>query len=357
MFLNIVWKEEQLQHDEDDDAQQMVGRPQREFFDAVDEVLKAFLKVAAEALPERGLFDDGVVQALHLLQFDLHGREADEAVVAVEIGGVHVDLILCVRQGVLEIDDVAHGAGLLQQVLPAQGQAGRDALGDQTFRRVHQRGGILPVIVGLQIHDADHAAADLLSQAEHDRMASAVLVTDSEALARAVADELERQIPLLERAEIARVSIDGNGKIIVADDLSEAVDIANEIAPEHLELCVDNPFDWLDRIRHAGSVFLGRFCPEALGDYFAGPDHILPTGGTARFYSVLNVETFMKRTSFISYTQPALQNVSDDIVRLAEAEGLQALSSLTEAYLMTQLEHSFYTLDFYKSLLYYGEST
>ena len=167
-------------------------------------------------------------------------------------------------------------------------------------------------------------AADLLSQAEHDRMASAVLVTDSSALAQAVSGELERQIPLLPRAEIARVSIDRNGKIIVAPDLDTAINIANEIAPELLELCVDNPFDYLDRVRHAGSVFLGRSCPEALGDYFAGPNHTLPTSGTARFMSPLSVDDFVKKTQFTYYTAEALGKVSGQIARFARQEGLEA---------------------------------
>ncbi|MBQ9129627.1 MAG: histidinol dehydrogenase, partial [Clostridia bacterium] len=143
-----------------------------------------------------------------------------------------------------------------------------------------------------------HVAADLLSQAEHDKLASAVLVTDSYQLAQDVSREIERQIPLLERKEIARASIDSNGKIIVADDLMKAIDISNEIAPEHLELCVDNPFDYLDAIRHAGSIFMGRNCPEALGDYLAGPNHTLPTGGTARFSSPLSVDDFVKKTQY-----------------------------------------------------------
>ena len=172
--------------------------------------------------------------------------------------------------------------------------------------------------------DARVVAADLLSQAEHDKMASAVLVTDSEELAKAVSDELERQIPLLPRAEIARASIDRNGKIIVAEDLSAVIDIANEIAPEHLELCLDNPFDYLDKIRHAGSVFLGRSCPEALGDYFAGPNHTLPTSGTARFMSPLSVDDFVKKTQFTYYTADALGKVSGKIARFARQEGLEA---------------------------------
>ena len=167
-----------------------------------------------------------------------------------------------------------------------------------------------------------YAAADLLSQAEHDKLASAVLVTDSMAFAEAVQKELETQIPLLDRAEIARASIDNNGKIIVADDLSAAIDIANEIAPEHLELCVDNPFDYLDSIRHAGSVFLGRNCPEALGDYFAGPNHTLPTSGTAKFSSPLSVDDFIKKTQYTYFTADALAKVADDVAFFAEKEGL-----------------------------------
>ncbi|MBE6726341.1 MAG: histidinol dehydrogenase [Ruminococcaceae bacterium] len=165
-------------------------------------------------------------------------------------------------------------------------------------------------------------AADLLSQAEHDKNASAVLVTDSMELAEAVRDELERQIPLLERAGIARASVDGNGKIIVAETLTEAIEVSNRIAPEHLELMVDNPFDYLDKIRHAGSVFMGRSCPEALGDYFAGPNHTLPTGGTARFSSPLSVDDFVKKTQYTYYTEEALSKVADDVAFFARKEGL-----------------------------------
>ena len=172
--------------------------------------------------------------------------------------------------------------------------------------------------------DPRHAAADLLSQAEHDTMASAVLVTDSQKLAEAVQAELELQIPQLERSNIARASIDNNGKIIVADDLMQAIEIANEIAPEHLELCVDNPFDYLDSIRHAGSIFMGRNCPEALGDYFAGPNHTLPTSGTARFSSPLSVDDFIKKTQYTYYTQDALKQVAENVAFFAKAEGLTA---------------------------------
>lgn len=172
--------------------------------------------------------------------------------------------------------------------------------------------------------EASVVAADLLSQAEHDKMSSAVLVTDSYELAKKVSEELEKQIPLLERAEIARASIDNNGKIIVADCIDVAIEISNEIAPEHLELCVDNPFDYLDKIRHAGSVFMGRNCPEALGDYFAGPNHTLPTVGTARFSNPLSVDDFVKKTQFTYYTRDALKRVADDVAYFATVEGLTA---------------------------------
>ena len=170
--------------------------------------------------------------------------------------------------------------------------------------------------------DASYLAADMLSQAEHDRMASAVLVTNSMELAKAVAEEIEVQLPLLKREEIARASIENNGKIIVADDIMKAVDIANEIAPEHLELCVDDPFALLDSVKNAGSVFMGRNCPEALGDYFAGPNHTLPTSGTARFANPLSVDDFIKKTQFTYYTKEALAAVAKDVAAFAEKEGL-----------------------------------
>lgn len=172
--------------------------------------------------------------------------------------------------------------------------------------------------------DPRYAAADLLSQAEHDKLASAVLVTDSPTLAESVRDEIEKQLPALIRADIARASVDGGSKIIVTDTIEKAIDIANEIAPEHLELCVDNPFDLLDRVKHAGSVFLGRNCPEALGDYFAGPNHTLPTSGTARFSSPLSVDDFVKKTQITYYTREALKDVAYDVAAFAEKEGLTA---------------------------------
>lgn len=172
--------------------------------------------------------------------------------------------------------------------------------------------------------DPRFLAADMLSQAEHDKLASAVLVTDSAALAEKVAEELEKQLPALPRRDIARVSIDANGKIILVQDLDTAIEVANTIAPEHLELCVDAPFDYLDRIRHAGSVFLGRNCPEALGDYLAGPNHTLPTSGTARFSSPLSVDDFVKKTQYTYFTAAALGRVAESVAYFAEKEGLTA---------------------------------
>ena len=179
-------------------------------------------------------------------------------------------------------------------------------------------------------------AADLLSQAEHDKMASAVLVTDSEELARAVQAELEVQIDALPRREIARTSIDGNGKIIIAESIDEAVEIANRIAPEHLEVCVDEPFEYLGRIQNAGSVFLGRYCPESLGDYYAGPNHTLPTNGTARFSSPLSVDDFVKKTAFSYYERSSLEKAYKDIAVFARKEGLEAHARAAEARFNTK---------------------
>ncbi len=178
------------------------------------------------------------------------------------------------------------------------------------------------LVISDSFSDPRVIAADLLSQAEHDRSATAVLITDSEDLAEQVSAELERQIPLLDRAEIARASIDTNGKIIITDSLSQAIRISNELAPEHLELSVENPFDYLNDVRHAGSIFLGRNCPEALGDYFAGPNHTLPTEGTARFASPLSVDDFVKKSQFTYYTKSALESIACQVASFAEQEGL-----------------------------------
>ena len=172
--------------------------------------------------------------------------------------------------------------------------------------------------------DARCVAADMLSQAEHDTHAAAVLVTDSEPLARAVAAELERQLATLPRREIAQKSLEDNGRIIVTESLEAAVEAANQLAPEHLELCVAEPFALLPRVRNAGSIFLGRSAPEALGDYFAGPNHTLPTGGTARFSSPLSVDDFVKKSSFLYYTREALGKAAPRIADFARREGLEA---------------------------------
>ena len=170
--------------------------------------------------------------------------------------------------------------------------------------------------------DPVFVAADLLSQAEHDKLASAVLVTDSERLAVAVQAEVERQLCGMEREEIARASIENNGKIIVCESIEKAVEISNEIAPEHLEVCVDDPVSLLPEIKNAGSIFLGRYTPEALGDYYAGPNHTLPTGGSARFSSPLSVDNFVKRSSYICYTRSGLESAAEDVIKFAESEGL-----------------------------------
>lgn len=180
------------------------------------------------------------------------------------------------------------------------------------------------LIVADKTADPAYTAADMLSQAEHDMLASSIVITDSPELAEKVAVEAEKQLKVLPREEITRASLDRNGMIIITEDIMQAVELANVSASEHMEVLTEQPFQLLPYIRHAGAVFLGAYSPEPLGDYFAGPNHVLPTGGTARYYSVLNVETFMKRTSIISYTQEQLDAVSDDVIRLAEAEGLQA---------------------------------
>ena len=170
--------------------------------------------------------------------------------------------------------------------------------------------------------DARHVAADMLSQAEHDKLASAVLVTDSAVLAKDVAAEIDRQLETLPRREIASASIENNGKIIVTDSIERAVEVANAIAPEHLEMCVENPRAWLDKIKNAGSVFLGGYTPETLGDYYAGPNHTLPTGGSAKFSSPLSVDDFLKKTQYIMYSAEALEKAAADVEYFAESEGL-----------------------------------
>lgn len=167
-------------------------------------------------------------------------------------------------------------------------------------------------------------AADLMSQAEHDQMASAILLTTSETVARATVKEIERQIKFLERQEIIERSLQDYGEIIVCEDMQQAIEFANELAPEHLEMCVEEPLKYIGMLDNAGSVFLGHWSPEPLGDYYAGPNHVLPTSGTARFFSPLSVDSFIKKSSFIYYTEEELKKAKDDIITLAETEGLTA---------------------------------
>ena len=245
---------------------------------------------------------------------------------AARIAGV--DRVFCIG-GAQAIAALAYGTESVPQVDKIVGpgnayvaEAKKQVFGQVAIDMIAGPSEILVIADGES--DPQVVAADMLSQAEHDRMAAAVLVTDSQLLAERVSKELERQIPLLPRAEIARASIDRNGKIIVAPDLSFAIQIANEIAPEHLELCVEDPFAYLEQVRNAGSIFMGRNCPEALGDYWAGPNHTLPTLGTARFSSPLSVDDFVKRSSFTYYTGEAMAQVAESVAYFAEQEGLSA---------------------------------
>ena len=255
------------------------------------------------------------------------GKVAPAILAAAQIAGV--DRIFKVG-GAQAIAALAHGTESIPKVdkIVGPGNAYVAEAKKQVFGRVSIdmiAGPSEILVVAGSTCVPEYVAADLLSQAEHDKMASAVLVTDSRSFAEAVSAELERQIPLLPRAEIARASIDNNGKIIVAEgNLSLAIDIANEIAPEHLELCMDSPFDYLDKVKHAGSVFMGKYCPEALGDYLAGPNHTLPTGGTARFSSPLSVDDFVKKTQYTYFTRAALEKVANDVAMFAHKEGLDA---------------------------------
>ena len=180
------------------------------------------------------------------------------------------------------------------------------------------------LIIADKTANAKFVAADLLSQAEHDRLASAVLITDCEELADKVSNELEKQLAVLSREDIARTSIENNGKIIIVGSIEEAIELSNEYAPEHLELAIDKPFSWLDKVKHAGSIFMGHYTPEPLGDYFAGTNHTLPTSGTARFSNPLGVDDFVKRSSYIMYDKSALENVSERVADFADREGLTA---------------------------------
>ena len=178
--------------------------------------------------------------------------------------------------------------------------------------------------------DAKYVAADLMSQAEHDRLASAILITTSERLAKETAAELERQMAYLSRKEIIEESLTNFGGMIICDNMDKAIELANQVAPEHLEVAVDNPFLYLGRLDNAGSIFLGHYAPEPLGDYYAGPNHVLPTSGTARFFSPLSVDAFVKKSSYIYYTREALEEAHKDIILLAKKEGLTAHANSIE---------------------------
>ena len=257
---------------------------------------------------------------------DKNGKISAEALAAARVAGA--DKIFKVG-GAQAVAALAYGTESVPKVDKIVGPGGTVVA--TAKRKVFGQGAIDMVAgpsEGVVVADgkADPAwvAADLLSQAEHDTLASPVLVTDSAELAAAVQAEVERQLALLPRQDIARRSVDDNGKIIITDDLEKAVEAANLIAPEHLELCVDEPFALLPLVKNAGSIFLGRSAPEALGDYYAGPNHTLPTSGTARFSSPLSVDDFVKKSSFLYYTQDALAEVAPRIADFAQREGLHA---------------------------------
>lgn len=254
------------------------------------------------------------------------GKISNEVLAAAKIAGV--DRIFKIG-GAQAIAALAYGTETIPRVDKIVGpgnafvaEAKKQVFGKVAIDMIAGPSEILVIADGQA--DGAVVAADMLSQAEHDEMASAVLITDSKELAEAVSVCLEQQIPLLLRKDIARKSIDDNGKIILAKSIEESIEIANQIAPEHLELCVDNPFDYLGQIRHAGSIFLGKNAPEVLGDYFSGTNHTLPTGGSARFASPLSVDDFIKKSSFTYYTKDALAKEAEKINTFAQREGLTA---------------------------------
>ena len=268
----------------------------------------------------------GVGEIVVVTPPDQNGAISPEALAAAKIAGA--DKIFKIG-GAQAVAALAYGTESVPKVDKVVGPGGifvatakRKVFGQVAIDMIAGPSEILVLADGKS--DAAWVAADLLSQAEHDVLASPVLVTDSQELARAVQAEVERQLELLPRREVARRAVDDNGKIIVTDDLEKAVEAANLIAPEHLELCVDDPFALLPRVKNAGSIFLGRSAPEALGDYFAGPNHTLPTSGTARFSSPLSVDDFVKKSSFLYYDQAALSPVAERIAEFARREGLEA---------------------------------
>ncbi|MBR3545122.1 MAG: histidinol dehydrogenase [Oscillospiraceae bacterium] len=254
------------------------------------------------------------------------GKQPDAILAAARIAGVDRVFRLGGAQGVAALACGTESVPKVDKIV-GPGSAYVSEAKRQVFGRVDIdmiAGPSEILVIADETCDPALAAADLLSQAEHDVLATAVLVTDSQALAEAVRGEVERQLCLLPREAIARQSVENNGKIIVTDDLLSAAEAANAIAPEHLEICVDDPAPFLDRVKNAGSVFLGKYCPEALGDYLAGPNHTLPTAGAARFSSPLGVDDFVKKTQYTYYTPEALREVSGDIALFARREGLEA---------------------------------
>lgn len=252
------------------------------------------------------------------------GKVDDSILAAAKIAGV--DLIFKVG-GAQAVAALAYGTESVPRVdkIVGPGNAYVAEAKKQVFGKVAIdtiAGPSEVLIVADDTNDPAVVAADMLAQAEHDVMATSVLVTDSGRLAKAVAQELERQLPLLPREAIARASIENNGKIVLVQSLEDAIDCANEIAPEHLELCVDDPFAYLGRVKNAGSIFLGKHAPEALGDYMAGPNHTLPTTGTARFGSPLSVDDFVKKSQYTYYSREALADVRERLMLFAEQEGL-----------------------------------
>ncbi len=268
----------------------------------------------------------GVREIVVVTPPDQNGAISPEALAAARIAGA--DKIFKIG-GAQAVAALAYGTESVPKVDKVVGPGGifvatakRKVFGQVAIDMIAGPSEILVLADGKS--DPAWVAADMLSQAEHDVLASPVLVTDSQELAQAVQAEVERQLELLPRREVARRAVDDNGKIIVTDDLEKAVEAANLIAPEHLELCVDDPFALLPRVKNAGSIFLGRSAPEALGDYFAGPNHTLPTSGTARFSSPLSVDDFVKKSSFLYYDQAALSPVAERIAEFARREGLEA---------------------------------
>ena len=254
------------------------------------------------------------------------GKQPDAILAAARIAGVDRVFRLGGAQGVAALACGTESVPKVDKIV-GPGSAYVSEAKRQVFGRVDIdmiAGPSEILVIADETCDPALAAADLLSQAEHDVLATAVLVTDSQALAEAVRGEVERQLCLLPREAIARQSVENNGKIIVTDDLLSAAEAANAIAPEHLEICVDDPAPFLDRVKNAGSVFLGKYCPEALGDYLAGPNHTLPTAGAARFSSPLGVDDFVKKTQYTYFTPEALCAVSGDIALFARREGLEA---------------------------------